>query len=184
MFVICISLLLIGLLGCAKENIPLSKTQNESRQSGEAPATAENKVENLIVPSKEPHLEPQASDFKEAVNIDFSKYQKDFLTIEILDILKNNLESIINRDKEDFNRNMSENYKKSNSSLIENQNKYMFEDINLAQRDNEMKRINIGIKFLVTLDERDIKRGNMVYTLKENIKGQWEITLIDYDNPL
>ncbi|SDS43420.1 hypothetical protein SAMN05444162_1469 [Paenibacillaceae bacterium GAS479] len=180
-FLICLSLLLVGLSGCSKAP---SSTPNENQQPSESSSKNNTGIENLIVPSKETKPEPQTSDFKEGITIDFTKYQKEFLTTEILDMLKNNLEAVIDQNKEKFHQNMSDNYKEGNNSLIENENKYMFKNIHLAQKDNENKRINIGIEFLFTSDEKKIKSGNMVYTLMENKKGMWEITLIDFDNPL
>lgn len=148
-------LLMVVLTGCT------SATEKEAAPS---PTAAESATQTT---------------FTSGINIDFSKYNNDYLTDDILQILKNSLEALINKDKEEFKQGfIDEEHAAGNMFLIETDDQYRFLNISSTQNDQADQRINIGIEYEILRNQR-IEQTSFFYTFEPDNHGKWKIAIID-----
>jgi hypothetical protein len=116
--------------------------------------------------------------FESGVFIDISKFKNDFLTDDILQILKNNLEALVNKDKKNFIAGFIEGHAPGNMFLIETADQYRFLNVSSTQNDQEDKRINVGIEYEI-LHDQEIENKAFFYTFEPDKNGKWKIAIID-----
>lgn len=115
-------------------------------------------------------------EFSPGIFIDFTQAKNDFVTDEILDTLKTNLQAIVDKNKEMFVQGFIPGSEQSNLFWIEGDRQYRFYEIDYTQK--EGVRINIGIRYQMK-DGDTIEENGTIYTFLMDTDGIWKIAIID-----
>lgn len=122
------------------------------------------------------HSTHAEDEFSPGIFIDFTQARNDFITDEILNTLKTNLQAIIEKNKEIFVQGFIPGMEKSNLFWIEGDRQYRFYEIAAAQKEGD--RINIAIYYQME-EGGTIEDSGMTYTFLKDKDGVWKIALID-----
>jgi len=108
--------------------------------------------------------------------IDFTKSKNDYVTDDILNILKENLKAINDKNKDNFVKGFIAGKEQNNLFWVEGNKQYNFNEIASTQQEGD--RINLSIYFKVK-DSDKIEGNSMTYTFLKDTDGTWKIALID-----
>jgi len=133
---------------------------------------------NSMYPNVSPEASSSspASDFTPGITIDFAKSKNDYVTDAILNILKENLKAINDKNKNKFVEGFIPGREQNNLFWIEGNKQYSFNEIASTQQEGD--RINLTIYFKVK-DTNTIEDNSMTYTFLKDADGTWKIALID-----
>ncbi|EFM11419.1 hypothetical protein PaecuDRAFT_1865 [Paenibacillus curdlanolyticus YK9] len=116
------------------------------------------------------------TDFTPGISVDFDKAKNDYITDDILKTLKENLQSIIDKNQQNFVKGFIAGREKSNLFWLEGSKQYQFNEIATTQHEGE--RINITINYKSS-DNGTIEDNSMTYTFLEDKTNGWKIATID-----
>lgn len=117
-----------------------------------------------------------ATDFSPGITIDFAKSKNSYVTDDILNILKESLQAINDKNKENFVKGFIPGKEQSNLFWVEGDKQYHFNEIATTQHEGD--RINLAIYYQVK-DNGAIEDSSMTYTFLKDKDNVWKIALID-----
>jgi hypothetical protein len=120
--------------------------------------------------------ENNASIFTPETTIDFENYKNDYITDDILNTLKENLQAINDKNKDQFVKGFIPGNEQGNLFWIEGNRQYHFHEIAATQQ--EGKRINITIYYQYKENEI-VDDNSMTYTFVQDSSNNWRIAIID-----
>lgn len=185
---------LIGLSllsACGKspaDNGTVSNSEKSSNSTSQTAPSTDNpiKIESLIEPGdKDAIKEITETDFKEGVTIDFDSYKGSFFDEKIISKLNNNLQSVVENNKEKFKENLN---KESLESIREgfyytNENdQFMFYDLDLIEKRDQPEQIRVGVRFAKKSSDGNIENQGITYFFTKNEAGEWGIENIDWNS--
>ncbi|WP_058302118.1 hypothetical protein [Gorillibacterium timonense] len=163
-------LLIILLTGCTHIN----ENNSEDLQSS---ATVKNTRPSQSLES--PVVTQEITSFEKGVFVDFFKLNQDFITDEIRQRLKDNLEALVNKDEVKFKATLLEGHDTpGNMDFVKNTNQYRFLDISRCEYYPKGEGISISVLVQIWRDKR-IDEVNLGYYFEPNEAGEWKIQLID-----
>ena len=175
-----IGILLIAFLaGCAQSNE--NHTGNLQPSVMEEGSSAEQTLDPQaqLQPVSSPAEAQEDPPFDKGIFVDFSKLNADFITDEIVQKLRDNLEAVINRDEDKFRASLLEGHDTiGNMDYVLGINQYKFLDIGETSYNEKTKIIMIGV-YAEILREKQINKGAIDYYFQQDQTGEWKIALID-----
>jgi hypothetical protein len=166
-------LLFVFINGCTQK-----KENNTGNQ--QPPATQEDTStpQSLEPPGTQEDTSTPLS-FEKGVFIDLSKHKDDFITDEILQKLKDNLEALVNKDENRFKAGLLEGHDTpGNMAYVKDTNQYKILDISFSKYDPKAKSIMISLPIQILRDTK-IDDSTITYYFKPDKTGVWKIALID-----
>jgi hypothetical protein len=122
---------------------------------------------------------PTSQSFEKGVFVDFSKLNEDFITDDILQKLKDNLDALVNKDEDKFKAGLLDGHDTpGNMDFVKNTNQYKFLDISETRYNQNAKSIIISLSVKI-LRDKNIYDSTISYYFKTDKTGEWKISLID-----
>ncbi|MHB0862674.1 hypothetical protein ACYCS5_15865 [Paenibacillus sp. SEL3] len=161
-----------------------TKTDTSNKISGnEMEGDAPQKEKEVLYTAVDDkgNKEPNSPKFREGVFINFDNYKKSFFNDDIIGKLSSNLDAIVKDNKIQFEKYLSEEFKKDPNHLayfFGNGNKYMFDNLDTIEKDENSEVIRVGIVFRIKSKNKVVNSG-ITYHFTKNSSGTWLIRNID-----
>jgi len=117
--------------------------------------------------------------FTKGIVVDFTKLNEDFITNDIRQKLKDNLEALVNKDEDKFKAGLLEGHDTpGNMAYVKDTNQYQILDITESRYNSQAHSIMISLSAKV-LRGKNIDESTITYYFETDKTGEWKIALID-----
>lgn len=184
-----LSLSLIGailLSACGKssdtDTLSYSKEPGSTTTQASSTNTTLSNKESLIDPAAKEISDITAADFEQGISIDFAPYKGSFFDDNIISILSNNLQSVVEQNKDKFKENLNTKSVESTGEGFYFNNEgdqFMFYDLDVLEKLDQPDQIRVGVRFARKSSDGSITNTGITYFFTSNKEGEWGIGNID-----